>query len=49
MNEEWMGGDMRQGPGGGHKINILRKALEQYKDETNLVLMFTDRYLCYLY
>ena len=35
---------MANGPGGGHKINILRKALQKYKDDQNLIVMFTDRY-----
>jgi len=44
LHEEWLGGDMANGPGGGHKINILRKALLKYKDEKNTILMFTDSY-----
>ena len=28
MGEEWRGGDMAGGPGGGHKINLLRKEVE---------------------
>lgn len=34
---------MANGPGGGFKINLLRKGLEKYKDEKDLILMFTDR------
>ena len=44
LDQEWLGGDMANGPGGGHKINILRKALQKYKDDQNLIVMFTDRY-----
>ena len=28
MGEEWRGGEMADGPGGGHKINLLRKEVE---------------------
>lgn len=44
LREEWLGGDMSRGPGGGHKINILRNNLKKYKDNKNLLLMFTDSY-----
>jgi hypothetical protein len=44
LNQEWLGGDMANGPGGGFKINLLRKGLEKYKDEKDLILMFTDSY-----
>ena len=43
MNEQWKGGDVANGPGGGHKINILRDALKEYKNDDNTVVMFTDR------
>ncbi|KAJ7393603.1 Procollagen-lysine,2-oxoglutarate 5-dioxygenase 1 [Desmophyllum pertusum] len=43
MGEEWRGGDMRN-PGGGHKINILKKETELHRNESNLVLMFVDSY-----
>ena len=43
LNQEWLGGDMANGPGGAHKINILRNGIEKYKDDENLLLMFTDR------
>ena len=44
MGEEWRGGDVKNYPGGGHKINILKKETELHKNESNLVLMFVDRY-----
>lgn len=31
LDEEWRGGDVVHSPGGGHKVNLLRKALENYK------------------
>ena len=43
MNEQWKGGDVANGPGGGHKINILKDALKEYKNDDNTVVMFTDR------
>ena len=44
MNQEWLGGDLADGTGGGHKINILKKDLVKYKDDNHLLLMITDRY-----
>uniref|UniRef100_H2ZIJ1 procollagen-lysine 5-dioxygenase n=1 Tax=Ciona savignyi TaxID=51511 RepID=H2ZIJ1_CIOSA len=44
MHEEWTGGDIRVSVGGGQKINLLKKSLENYKDNQNLVLFFTDSY-----
>ena len=43
MGEEWKGGDILRFPGGGHKVNILKEALEKYKDDDDLLIMFTDR------
>jgi len=41
---EWTGGDIETKPGGGMKINLLKKAVEKYKDRTDLALLITDRY-----
>lgn len=30
--------------GGGYKINLLRTALEPYKDDTKKIVLFTDSY-----
>ena len=49
MNQKWRGGDIAKGPGGGHKINILKNALKEYKDEQNTVVMFTDRCVILFY
>lgn len=43
LDDVWQGGDM-EGKGGGHKINILKRDLEPYKDREDLIIMFTDRY-----
>ncbi|EDW70891.1 procollagen-lysine,2-oxoglutarate 5-dioxygenase [Drosophila virilis] len=43
MGEEWQGGDMKSA-GGGFKINLLRKAIEDLKDEEDTIILFTDSY-----
>jgi hypothetical protein len=43
MGQDWRGGDVANHAGGGHKVNILKKELEKYKDQDSLILMFTDR------
>lgn len=43
MNVAWRGGDIVRFPGGGHKVNMLRPVIDQWKDEKNLVIMFVDR------
>lgn len=30
--------------GGGYKINLLRAALEPYKEDKDKIVIFTDRY-----
>lgn len=42
MHEEWLGGVM-DSLGGGYKINLLREALEPYKDDSKKMILFTDR------
>lgn len=42
MNEEWLGGHMDT-YGGGYKINLLRDAVERYKDDDKRIILFTDR------
>lgn len=38
-----LGGDMNF-PGGGYKVNLLKKALAPYiKNDENRIVMFTDR------
>ncbi|XP_065890030.1 multifunctional procollagen lysine hydroxylase and glycosyltransferase LH3-like isoform X2 [Dysidea avara] len=44
MGLEWKGGDMAHNPGGGHKINLLKPVVAEYKDKKNLLIMFTDSY-----
>lgn len=44
MHQAWKGGDIEHFPGGGHKLNLLRKEIELLKNETDLVVMFSDSY-----
>ncbi|XP_048505479.1 procollagen-lysine,2-oxoglutarate 5-dioxygenase isoform X1 [Athalia rosae] len=44
LGEIWKGGDVQRFPGGAHKINLLKKKLEAYKDETEKIVLFTDSY-----
>ncbi|XP_064461104.1 procollagen-lysine,2-oxoglutarate 5-dioxygenase 1-like isoform X2 [Ornithodoros turicata] len=44
MDEEWKGGDISNGPGGGYKVHLLKAAASKYKDVRNAVLMFVDSY-----
>lgn len=45
LGEDWKGGDnIRYRPGGGWKVNLLKNALEAYKDDTNRIVLFTDGY-----
>jgi len=43
MGQEWQGGDMNF-PGGGWKVNLLKEAMEEIKDEKDTIVMFTDSY-----
>lgn len=44
LDQQWKGGNMEEGAGGGHKLNILKEALKKYADQTDTLLMFTDCY-----
>ncbi|XP_077998009.1 procollagen-lysine,2-oxoglutarate 5-dioxygenase 1-like [Glandiceps talaboti] len=44
MGEEWKGGDMLRFTGGGQKIKLMKAAMEKYKDDPDLIVMFTDSY-----
>lgn len=46
LGEKWEGGEVRVGPGGGQKVNLVKKALENMKSQPDFdkrVVMFTDR------
>ncbi|XP_076320544.1 LOW QUALITY PROTEIN: procollagen lysyl hydroxylase [Tachypleus tridentatus] len=44
LNEPWEGGDVLRYPGGGQKVNLLRKEMEKHKDKDDLIILFTDSY-----
>ena len=44
MGEEWKGGDMTNSVGGGQKVLMMRQALESYKDDPEMMILFTDAY-----
>ncbi|VDD94380.1 unnamed protein product [Enterobius vermicularis] len=44
LGEKWIGGDVRNGPGGGQKIRILQKHLKQYRDRQDVVVLFVDAF-----
>ena len=44
MGEEWKGGDIANSPGGAFKINLLRKEMENHKDDDELIVLFSDSY-----
>jgi GR25 family glycosyltransferase involved in LPS biosynthesis len=41
-NVDWSGGDVKNGPGGGMKVNLLRSELKNYRDDD--IVMFVDGY-----
>ena len=43
MGEDWKGGDVLKYPGGGHKINLLKSVVEDWKNQEDTVVMFVDR------
>lgn len=43
--EKWKGGEnIKSKPGGGWKINLLKTAVEPYKDDKEKLILFTDGY-----
>ena len=44
MGQEWKGGDMANGVGGAHKINLMKESLAPYKNRDDLIILFTDAY-----
>jgi hypothetical protein len=42
LGEKWQGGDMKKGPGGGHKINLLINTLIKMTD--NEIVLVSDSY-----
>ncbi|CAL8072484.1 unnamed protein product [Orchesella dallaii] len=48
LGQKWEGGDVRVGPGGGQKVNLVKEELEKLVKEKgsndDLIVMFTDSY-----
>lgn len=44
LDGKWQQEDILDEPGGGMKLDLLRKALEKYKNEKKMILMFVDSY-----
>ncbi|XP_043260024.1 procollagen-lysine,2-oxoglutarate 5-dioxygenase isoform X1 [Colletes gigas] len=44
FGESWQGGNVKTGPGGGYKVNLLKKALEEYQFDKERIVIFTDSY-----
>ena len=42
LDYEWSGGNMAAGPGGGMKLNLLKRELESYKGDD--IILFSDSY-----
>lgn len=48
LGEPWLGGDnIKTSAGGGYKVNLLKKALENYGDDDQKIVIFTDRSFAY--
>lgn len=45
LGEPWRGGNVMTYAGGGYKINLLKKALEDYQNDEKKIVLFTDRYI----
>ncbi|KAJ3653292.1 hypothetical protein Zmor_012552 [Zophobas morio] len=45
FGQEWKGGhDIRNHPGGGWKVNLLKEALEPHRHDKTKIVLFTDAY-----
>ncbi|CAG2104133.1 unnamed protein product [Medioppia subpectinata] len=44
QNEKWLGGDVATSPGGGHKVNLLKAFINNYKNDENVVILFVDSF-----
>ena len=42
LNEEWRGGNMAEGTGGGMKLNLLKEEIKDYKKDD--IILFSDSY-----
>ncbi len=44
LGVSWVGGDVRNYPGGGQKVGLLREALEDVQDKEDTIILFADSY-----
>ncbi len=44
FGQPWGGNDMTRGPGGGHKVVLFKKYLEQFPDDDERFIIFSDCY-----
>lgn len=44
FGEPWGGNDMTRGPGGGHKVVLFKKYLDQFDDDDERLILFSDCY-----
>lgn len=43
LGQEWRGGDVARTVGGGQKVRWLKKEMEKYADQEDMIIMFVDR------
>jgi lysyl hydroxylase/galactosyltransferase/glucosyltransferase len=43
LGQEWRGGDVARTVGGGQKVRWLKKEMEKYADQKDMIIMFVDR------
>ncbi|EHB01682.1 Procollagen-lysine,2-oxoglutarate 5-dioxygenase 3 [Heterocephalus glaber] len=44
LGKEWRGGDVARTVGGGQKVRWLKKEMEKYADQEDMIIMFVDSY-----
>ncbi|XP_054009537.1 procollagen-lysine,2-oxoglutarate 5-dioxygenase [Hylaeus anthracinus] len=44
LGQPWQGGNIKTSPGGGYKVSLLKKALEEYQFDEQKIIIFTDSY-----
>lgn len=43
LGQEWRGGDVARTVGGGQKVKWLKKEMEKYASQEDMIIMFVDR------
>ena len=44
LDQQWKGNNMRIGPGGGQKVNLMKKFLSNFDDNDDRLIVFSDCY-----